>query len=141
MPTGTLQFSNHVDALGDGEARCAGINDKAADAARARRLAGAREHAVKIGDAAVGDPGLLPVKNVMIALQLGACAHRRHIRTGVRFGQGKGGNGFARGDARQVMLLDGIGAGEGDGTRAEALHGKGKVCQPVVARQRLTDQA
>ena len=59
---------DHVDALGDREARGVGVDDEGGDAARARRLAGAREHDVKIGDAAVGDPGLLAVEHIGVAV-------------------------------------------------------------------------
>ena len=49
---------------------------KARDAARAgaRRCAGAREDDVEVGDAAVGDPGLLAVEHVVVAV--GARARR-----------------------------------------------------------------
>ena len=86
---------DHLDALGDGEAGRIGIDDKAADAARARCFTGAHEHAIEIGNAAIGYPGLLAVEDVVLALQFGTGTERCHIRTGIRFGQGKGGDGLA----------------------------------------------
>ena len=75
-----------VDALRDREAWGVGIDHEGADAAggdgavRARlRGAGAREHAVEVGDAAVGDPGLLAVQHVLVAVAARAALQwRRH---------------------------------------------------------------
>ena len=61
-----------LDALGDLEARGAGFDDEGRDPARARRLAAADEDHVEVGDAAVGDPGLLAVQHGVIAVD--ACA-------------------------------------------------------------------
>jgi hypothetical protein len=52
-----------VDALGDLEARRAGVDDEGLMPARAGRFAAAREDHVEVGDAAVGDPGLLAVEH------------------------------------------------------------------------------
>ena len=57
---------DHLDALGDGQARRAGVDHEGREAARARRLAGAREDDVMIGDAAVRDPGLCAVEPQMV---------------------------------------------------------------------------
>ena len=54
-----------VEAFGDGEAGIVGRDDEGREAARARRLAGAGEHHVEVGDAAVRDPGLLAVEHVI----------------------------------------------------------------------------
>ena len=54
---------DHVDALGDRQARRVGRHDERRDAARAGRVARAREHAVEIGDAAVRDPRLAAVEH------------------------------------------------------------------------------
>ena len=53
---------DHLDALGDREARRIGIDHEGRQPSRARRLAGAREHDVVVGDAAVRDPGLFAVE-------------------------------------------------------------------------------
>src|SRR5947209_3649593 len=53
------------DLLGDGEARRRGVDDVGRQPLRARRLAGAREDDVMIGDPGVGDPGLVAVEDVM----------------------------------------------------------------------------
>ena len=43
------------------------------DAPRARRFAGAGEHSIDVGDAAIGDPGLLAVQATSVAV-LGAAS-------------------------------------------------------------------
>ena len=57
-----------VDAFRDREAGRVGVDDEGADAAPAGRLAGAREHDVEVGDAAVRDPRLLAVDHVGVAV-------------------------------------------------------------------------
>ena len=59
---------DHVDALGDRQARRVGRHDERRDAARAGRLARAREHAVEVGDAAVRDPRLAAVEHPVAAV-------------------------------------------------------------------------
>ena len=76
---------------------------KARDAARAlARLAGAREHDVEVGDAAVGDPGLLAVEHVGVAVLARGARHRRDVGAGVRLGQRERRDRLAARDARQV---------------------------------------
>ena len=50
---------DHLDPLDHRKAGIIGEDDEGREAARARGLARAREHGIDIGDAAVGDPGLL----------------------------------------------------------------------------------
>ena len=56
-------------SLGDAKPGCVGVDEEGREAARAGRLAGAREHDVDVGDAAVGDPGLHPVEHVGVAVE------------------------------------------------------------------------
>ena len=55
---------DHLDALGNRQAGIAALDDEGRKPARARRFAGARKHHVKIGDAAVRNPGLFAVEHV-----------------------------------------------------------------------------
>ena len=134
---------DHVDALGDLEARRAGIDDEGRDAARARRFAGAREHDVEVGDAAVGDPGLLAVEHVASSPSTRALqAMRRHVGAGLGLGQREGGDRLAARHARQVALPSAAACPRRlMAPRAQALHREREVGQAGVARQRLADQA
>ena len=87
------------------QSRRIGIDDERADAARARRFAGAREHHVEVGDAAVRDPGLVAVEHVGVAVFARSERHRRDVRAGFRFGQRERRDGRAVRDARQIARL------------------------------------
>ena len=132
---------DHFDALGDAESQDAGIDDEGRDAAAAFALAGAGEHDVKIGDAPVGDPGLFAVEHIGVAVLVGGAVERRHVRSGVRLGEGERRDRLAGRGARQVGALLLLGAVEGDRARAQALHGEGEISEAGMARQRLADEA
>jgi hypothetical protein len=57
-----------LDPLHDREAGVVGIDCEGGNAACSRRLAGAGEDGIDIGDAAVGNPGFLTVENIVVAL-------------------------------------------------------------------------
>ncbi len=132
---------DHFDTLGDDESRHAGIDDEGGDAAAAFALAGAGEHDVKIGDAAVGDPGLLAVEHIGVAVLAGGAAERCHVRSGVRLGEGERRDRLARRGTRQIGAFLLLRAVEGDRARAQALHGEGEISEAGMARQRLADKA
>ena len=75
---------DHFDARGDLETGRAGVDDEGRDAARAGRLAGAGEHHVEVGDAAVGNPGLLAIDHRVVALDMRAALHRGDVGAGLR---------------------------------------------------------
>ena len=101
------------DALGDLEARRVGIDDEGRDPARTRRFAGAHEDDVEVGDAAVGDPGLLAVDHHVVAFDAAGAGHRRHVGAGLGFGQRECRDRLAPGHAREVApLLLGVPASE-----------------------------
>ena len=103
------------------------------------RLAGAREHDVEIGDAAVGDPGLLAVENVAVA-ELPRCQFDiGDVGARLRLGEREGGDGVAAARAFEPVALFGI-AEQADRPGTQALHGEGEIGQPIVARQRLAHQ-
>ncbi len=126
-----------VEAFGDGETRIAGFDDEGRDAARAVRFAGAGEHHVEVGDAAVRNPGLLAVEHVILAVAPRGHGDVGDVGAGGRLGQREGGDRRAGAGARQPGRALRLAAEQRDRPGAEALHGEGKVGQPVVARQRL----
>jgi hypothetical protein len=78
-----------------------GEDDEGGNAARARRLAGAGEDDVDVGDAAVGDPGLLAVEHIGVAVGGAAQAMaRRRSRPRARRARRRRSHSPAR-DARQ----------------------------------------
>ncbi len=129
------------DAFGDCEAACVGINDDGADAFGAGRFAGAGEDDVEAGDAAVGDPGLLAVEDVVIAVGGRGECERGGVRTGFGFGKREGGDAFAGGDVAEIVCALQFGAEERDWAGAQALHGEDEVEQAGMAREVFADQA
>ena len=62
------------------------------------------------------------------------------VGAGLLLGQREGGDGVAAARALEPVALLGV-AEQADRPGAEALHGEGEIGEPVVARQRLADQA
>jgi hypothetical protein len=93
-------WRDDLDPFGNLEAGRAGIDDEGRDAACSRCFAGACEDDVEVGNATVGDPGLVAVEHRLVAIDAGAAAHRHHVGTGVGLGQGEAGDGLAGGNAR-----------------------------------------
>ena len=62
---------------------------------RAGRLAGAGEDDVEVGDAAVGDPGLLAVEDVAVAVARGGHVHVGDVGARARLRQREGGDRLA----------------------------------------------
>ena len=71
----------------------------------------------------------------------GLARHGRDIGAGIGLGQGEGRDGFAAAHAREVSAFLRFAAEQGDGAAAQALHGKGEIRQPRMARQDLANQA
>ena len=86
---------DHLDPLGDRETWIVRIDDEGGDAARARRLAGAGEQRVDVGDAAIGDPGLLAVDYIAVAVEPRRARHRRDVGARFLLRQRKGREPFA----------------------------------------------
>ena len=131
---------DHIDALGDGKARQFSGHQKRGEALGAGAFAGAREHHVEIGDAAVGDPGLLAVEHKAVAVALGGHRDIGDVGAGFLLGQREGGDGAAAARALEPVALLGV-AEQADRPGAEALHGEGEIGKPIVARQRFADEA
>ena len=126
---------DHFDAFGDVEAGRPGLDNEGGDAAGAGRFAGTGEDHVEVGNAAVGDEGLLAVDHVVAALGPRRGGHGGDVRAGLGLGQREGGDGGALGDARQIAAPELVRTGERDRAAAEALHGEGEVGKPAVPRQ------
>ena len=77
------------------EARGVGRDQEGGDALGAR-AAGAGEDDVEVGDAAVGDPGLVAVEDVAVAVAGGGEVHGGHVGARRGLGQREGGDGSAR---------------------------------------------
>jgi hypothetical protein len=118
---------DHIDALGDAEARRVCIDHEGRQALGARRLARAREHDVEASDAAVRDPRLLAVEDVMIAIAPRRGRQRGDIRPGLRLRQREGRDRLAGGDIRQITALECVAAEQRDRSAAEPLHGQREI--------------
>ena len=80
-----------VDACGHLESRRVGINYETAQPSGTGDIFCSCKNGVEIGDIAVGDPGFDAVKHKFVALLFGGGRQGGHIRAGLGFGQGKGG--------------------------------------------------
>jgi hypothetical protein len=79
--------SDHLDALGNGEAGIIGEDDKRRNATGAWRFAGSGEQRVKVSDAAVGDPGFLAIDDIAVAIFARRAGHGCGVGTRVLLGQ------------------------------------------------------
>ncbi len=131
---------NDIDALGDGKARQFSRQQKRREALGAGTFAGAREHHVEIGDAAVGNPGFFAVEHKTVAVARGGQRDIGDIGAGLLLGQRESGNGAAAARAFEPVALLGI-AEQADRAGAEALHGESEIRQAIVTRQRLANEA
>ena len=133
---------DHVDALGDAQAGRVGLDQEGRQPARARRLAGAGEDDVMVGDAAIRDPGLLAVDaDMAVAVRRRRRRHRGDIRAGLLLRQREGGDALALAHAGQDARLHRLGAGNADRAGAEPLHGEGEIGEPVARGQNLAGEA
>ncbi len=104
------------------------------------RLAGTRENYVEIGDAAIRYPGLLAIEHVVAAVGSCGATHGGDVGTGRGLRESKCRDRLTARNARQVACFLLVGASQTDGTGTEPLHGKRKVGETGMARQRLADQ-
>ena len=131
---------NYFNAFGDFQSRCPGIHDKGADTSCAGILAGAGEHGIEVGYAAVRDPGLLAVDDVIATVFYCGSGQRSDVGTGPGFGQGKCGNHLAVANCGQVIVFLLPGAEQCDGAAAKPLHGESEIRQAGMVRQGLADK-
>ena len=110
VPDDIVELQPGDQVVADGElveARRVGVDDEGRQALGPRRLAGAGKQHVLMGDAAVGDPGLLAVEpDVTVAVGLGGHRERGDIGPRLRLGQRECGNRLAVTHRRQIALLD-----------------------------------
>jgi hypothetical protein len=130
-----------LEALGDFQTRRVCVHHKSTHALRTLAARRAGEDHIEVGNAAVGNPGFLPVEHISVALEADFGGHGPHIGAGIRLGEGKCRDELALGHPGQVVALLLGRAVQGNGPGAQALHGEGEVGQAVVIGQGLADQA
>ena len=132
---------NGFKPFGDGKSRCVGLDHESAQAFGARRLAGPAEDHIAIGNATIGDPGLLAVEDDMIiAVGLCGAGKGRHIRASFRLRQSESRNGFALGNGWQPFALLLFRPEKSNRPGSEALHGKGEIGKPILRGERFADE-
>ncbi len=93
------------------------------------------------GDRARGDPHLLAVQDVLVAILTRARAHGSGVRTGVGFGQAEAADDLAQRHLRQILLLLLLAAEGVDGIHAQSgLHADERAHAAVAALQFLRHQ-
>ncbi len=112
-----------------------GRDDEGRQAARPLAFAGPCKGQIEVGDAAVGDVGLLADQHPFVAVAHRRCRHVRGVRTALRFGHGEGGDSLPACHARQPLALLLDRAEQGDGARAEPLHREGEIGEPMMASE------
>ena len=132
---------DQLDTLGDLEARRRGIDDERGQTLGRRRLPGAREHDIEVGDAAVRDPGLGAVQDEAGAIRLRRGGDRRDVGAGFALGQRERPDLAAVGDRRQPGTALVLGPEQTDRAAAEPLHGKREIGEAGKARQDLAHEA
>ena len=141
LDAGERMRRDHGDALRDVHARRSGGYHERGNALGAGCGAGAREHAIEVGDAAVGDPRLAAVEHPVRAIAHRARRHRRDIGPGVRLRQRKGRDRLAARDRRQPTRALRVGPRERDRAAAQSLHREREIGEAVVIRERFARDA
>ena len=116
------------------QAGVVGIHNEGGDAARTGLGVGFGKHHIKVGDAAVADPGFLTVQHMTCRAGLGAGEHAGHVGARIGFAQCKGSDLVPLCHSGQVLGLLCGRARQGDGAAAQALHGKCEIGQRGNAR-------
>ncbi len=118
----------------DGEAGGVALDEEGGELSRRQIF---REDSVEVGETAVGDPHLLAVEDVVLAVgrEHGAGAGVHRVGAGRRLRQRIGGDPFAGGELGQVLLLLRFGAVPDERQRADAgVRAEGDEKLPVLAR-------
>jgi hypothetical protein len=82
----------------------------------------------------------LAVEHELVAVARGGHVHVGDVRAGARLAQGKRRQHLTGARFLQPLPLL-VRTEQRDGASAKPLHGEGEIGQPVMARQRLADQA
>ena len=108
---------------GGGEARRVGLHDEGGHplATTCIRISQG-EDGEHVGDRPVGDEALRAVEHVGVAVASGAHSVGGDVAAGRRLGEPEGDQPLPAGEPREVTRLLLVGAGQGDGQRAELLH-------------------
>src|SRR5437667_7853385 len=123
--------------VGSGEARCAALYQKSANA-----VFSARPYYGKVGQGSVGDPGLFAVEDPAIAVFAGGGAHAGGVRAEVRLGQSEAAQDFAGlqlGEPALFLLFRSVGV---DRVHDQgALHGSEAAQAGIAALQLLHEES
>ena len=112
---------DRLDALRDHEPRRIGVDDEGRQPLRARRLAGAGEDDVVVGDAAVRDEGFFAVDaHVLRPVRRRRGGERRDVGARLGLGERERRDRLALADRRQIALLQRLGAEQRDRRRCPA---------------------
>ena len=109
------------------------LDDKGADAARGRGRVGFGVDHIHVGVGAVGDPHLVAVQDIAIAVALRVQRHAHHVRARVRLGHGQGADLFTATQGGQIALFLRLAAVPID--LVETQIGHGAVGQPHRGRR------
>src|SRR4029077_18375899 len=131
----------HFDALGNFKSACALVNKECGDSTRCGLLTGAREDYIEIRDASVRDPGFFSVQHVAFAIASCFAAQRCDVGASFGLGERERRDKDALADAREVAVFLRGSPEQSDGSRAQALHGKGEIRETRMTRQRFTNYA
>ena len=139
--TGQRMRCDDLEPLGNLQTRRVGRHHDGREAAGSRRSAGAGEDHIMVGDAAIGNPGLLAVENILVARSSALRVRWRRRRTRHSARSARRLEAPALGHRRQEVACCSIGAEQADRAAAQTLHGKGEIGEPMMARQGLADDA
>ncbi len=104
------------------------------------RFPRAGEQNIEIGDAAVGNPGLLAVQDVAIAITARMAFEGGGVGPRGGFRQSEGGDRRSSRNARQVALFLRIAADQRDRSGPKALHGESEIREARPVGQSLTNE-
>ena len=130
---------DHLQTLGDGQARRIARHEKGRDAPCARSLAGSREDDIEIGDPAIGDPGLFAGQKIVVSVAGRRHVHVCHVRSRARLRQREGGDRSTTPRLVEPALLLGR-PEQADRAGAQSCIAK-RNPQPVRAGERRARQA
>ncbi len=121
------------------QARSSGGNDKSGDAPCPWYILATSEDNIEISNTAIGDPGFCAIELIVITQTCGSGCQGGGIRASSRFGEGKSGDPFARGDVGKIVSELIGGTGESDCATTKSLHSKREISQSAVIGERFTN--
>ena len=141
LEAGQRMGRHDVDPLGDAQPRRIGGHHEGRDALGAGRGAGARKHAIEVGNARRWKSTSCIRRAPNRAVADRARGHRRDVRSRVGLRQREGRDRVAAAPPRQPAPLLLVASGQRDRAAAKALHREREVGQPIGIRKRLAGHA